>query len=118
MSLDLTSVVVSAVTAASTLGVAWGAKRVTPRQERRDDFTLITTNLRTDLTGVKKELAEAKTEMTTLKRRADDGDELTRWLVRWLRAFVWTMRESQQEIPPRPQPEPPQASELLQDLGV
>jgi hypothetical protein len=112
-----TTVAVAAITSAGTLGVARTARR-TPRQERRDDFTLITSNLRTDLADVKRELAETKTETAALRRRADDGDELTRWLARWFRACVAAMRESQLEIPPRPTPEPPTAADYLHDIGV
>lgn len=117
MSFDWTTVVVSALTAGATLGVGRAARR-TPRQERRDDFTLITTNLRTDLTDVKTELAATKTETAALKRRADDGEELSRWVIRWLRACVTAMRDSHVEIPPRPLPEPPNAAEHLHDIGV
>lgn len=115
--MDWTTIVVAMVTAGGTTVVGRAARR-TPRQERRDDFTLITSNLRTDLTDVKKELAEQKTEQAALKRRADSGDELTRWLARWDRACVGVMRESHLEIPPRPQPEPPNAAEYLHDIGV
>lgn len=115
--MDWTTVVVAALTAGGTVGVGRAARR-SPRQERRDDFKLITSNLRQDLTAVKTELAEQKTELATQKQHIDDGDELTRWLARWFRACVGVMRESRLEIPPRPQPEPPAAAEYLHDIGV
>lgn len=115
--IDFTSVVVSVLTAGGTVGVARAARR-TPRQERRDDFVLITSNLRQDLADVKAELATQKSEQATQKRKLDDNEELTRWLVRWFRACVGAMRESQLEIPPRPLPEPPNATEYLHDIGV
>lgn len=117
MSHDLTTIVVAAVTAGGTLGVARAARR-SPRQERRDDFTLITDSLRRDLTDVKTEMAEQKTQLAEQKRQINDGDELTRWLARWFRACVGVMRESHLEIPPRPQPEPPNAADYLHDIGV
>lgn len=114
---EWTTVVVAALTAGGTVGVARAARR-SPRQERRDDFALITSSLRQDLTDVKAELAAQKTEQAAIKRRADGADELTRWLVRWFRACVGVMHESNLEIPPRPQPEPPTAAEHLHDIGV
>jgi hypothetical protein len=118
MSLDLTSIVVSAVTAGSTLGVAWAAKRVTPRQDTREDFTLITGNLRQDVTDLKKDLAGHKVELTETQRKVDEYEDVTRWLARWFRSCVGVMRESHLDIPPRPTPEPARAAEFLHDIGV
>lgn len=118
MSLDWTPIVVSAVTAASTLGVARAAKRVTPGQSKRDDFALITKNLRQDVTDLKKDLADHKVELTATRKQVDEQEEVTRWLARWFRACVGVMRESHLEIPPRPTPEPARAAEFLHDIGV
>lgn len=115
--MNWTTIIVSAIAAFGSTMVGRSASR-TRRQEKRDDFALITESYRTDLSGVKTELAQTKTEISTLKRRADDGDELTRWLARWVRSFVAVMREAHLDIPPRPQPEPPSAAELLHDIGV
>lgn len=115
--MDWTSVTVSVVTVAGGFGVARAARR-SPRQEKRDDFKLITDSLRQDLGAVKTEMAAQKTELAEQKQHIDEGDELTRWLARWFRACVGVMRESRLEIPPRPQPEPPAAAEYLHDIGV
>lgn len=115
---DLTPIVVSAITAGSTLGVARAAKRITPRQNRREDFTLITGNLRQDVSDLKKDLADHKAELTATRKQVDEYEEVTRWLARWFRACVGVMRESHLDIPPRPVPEPARASEFLHDIGV
>lgn len=118
MSLDLTTIIVSAMTAGSTLGVARAAKRVTPRQNKRDDFTLITNNLRDDLKDVKDDLKAHKAELIATQKQVDEQEAVTRWLARWFRACVGVMRESHLDIPPRPIPEPARAAEFLHDIGV
>lgn len=118
MSLDWTPIVVSAVTAASTLGVARAAKRVTPGQSKRDDFELITKNLRQDVTDLKKDVADHKAELIATQKQVDEQEAVTRWLARWFRSCVASMREAQMEIPPRPTPEPARAAEFLHDIGV
>lgn len=117
MSLEWTQVVVSAITAAGTVGVGRAARRTRP-QERREDFTLITGNLRQDVTDLKKDVADHKAELTATRKQVDEQEEVTRWLARWFRACVAAMREQHVEIPPRPVPEPARASEFLHDIGV
>ena len=115
--MDWTTVVVSTLTAASAVGVGRAARR-SPRQEKRDDFTLITDSLRKDLTDVKTDLASTKTELAVTRREVEEYDALTRWMARWVRACVGAMRDSQVDIPPRPQPEPRNAAEYLHDIGI
>lgn len=116
--MNWTTIIVSAITAGSTLGVGRAAKRLSPRQDRREDFTLITGNLRQDVTDLKKDLADHKVELSATRKQVDEYEEVTRWLARWFRACVGVMRESHLEIPPRPTPEPARAAEFLHDIGV
>lgn len=118
MSLDWTPILVSAVTAASTLGVARAAKSVTPGQKKRADFELVVKNLREDVTGLKGDLKDHKDELKATRKQVDEYEDVTRWLARWFRACVAAMREAHVDIPPRPVPEPPRASEFLHDIGV
>lgn len=117
MTPDWTQIVVSAITAAGTVGVGRAARRTRP-QERRDDFQLITNSLREDLTTVKNDLAAHKAELAETQRQVDAYEDVTRWLARWFRACVGVMREQHIDIPPRPVPEPPKAAEFLHDIGV
>lgn len=110
MSFDFTTIIVAALTAGGTVGVGRAARR-SPRQEKRDDFALITTDLRKDLT-------ELKAEVAGQRQQLKETEAVTRWMARWFRACVAVMRESHLDIPPRPQPEPPTASEYLHDIGV
>lgn len=118
MGLELVaSIAVSLVTGGSAVWAARAARR-TPKQERRDDFTTIVTELRTDLKNVKSELGEQKAEATEQRQRLAGQDFAIRYLTGWVRSLYGDMRRTGIEPPAPPQPMPTEVRQYLDDLGV
>ena len=61
MKFDWTTVVVSAMTAGATLGVGRAAKK-SPRQERREDFMLVSDQHRKEITRLDKRVDELEAD--------------------------------------------------------
>jgi DNA-binding cell septation regulator SpoVG len=80
----------------------WAARaaRRTPRQEKRDDFTVVTKEIRTSLADVKKELAEQKAESARQDERLTDQALALEWLQRRLRDILARVRNAGLEVPP------------------
>ncbi|WP_327308015.1 hypothetical protein OG730_35095 [Streptomyces sp. NBC_01298] len=93
------SVGVSVATGVCGVWAARAARR-TPRQEKRDDFTVVTAEIRTSLVDVKKELAEQKAESARQSERIGDQALALEWLQRRLRDILTRVRDAGLEVPP------------------
>jgi len=93
------SVGVSVATGVCGVWAARAARR-TPRQEKRDDFTVVTKEIRTSLTEVKKDLAEQKAESARQDERITDQSLALEWLQRRLRDILARVRQAGLEVPP------------------
>lgn len=93
------SIGVSAVTGLSGVWAVRAARR-TPRQEKRDDFTVVTKEIRTSLADVKKELAAQKAESARQDDRITDQALALEWLQRRLRDILARVRQAGLEVPP------------------
>lgn len=124
MSFDWTSVVVAAMTAGGTTFVGRAARR-TPRQERRDDFTVVTEQHRKEIGRLDKRVdeleadAERDRERAARDRQKINGQEYAiRYVTAWVRDLVGYIRRSGLEPPAPPQPMPEEIQPYLHDIGV
>ena len=117
MSPDSIASIVAAVAAAG-FG-AWGARsaRRTKRQENRDDFGLITKELRTDLTSVKAELATQKADAALQQDQITGQWAAISWLVADRQGLVGVIRAAGLKVP-RPRPIPDRARPFLDHVEL
>lgn len=97
--------------------VAARSARRTKRQENRDDFTTIVKELRTDLTSVKEELAEQKTESRRQAEQITDQALALHWLQTRLQHLVSYIRGAGME-PPAAAPIPERARKYIHHIDV
>ena len=109
MSLDLTTIIVAALTAGGTVGVGRAARR-SPRQEKRDDFETVTKRL-------DKDIERLEGRLTSCDRQISGQSAAIGHLSAWVRALVFFTRISGLEPPPQP-PVPDEARPYLHDIGV
>ncbi|MEU3903332.1 hypothetical protein AB0F20_05885 [Streptomyces goshikiensis] len=102
MSMNPETVASIAVTVVTGVTGVWAARaaRRTPRQEKRDDFAVVTKEIRTSLADVKKELAEQKAETARQSERIGDQALALEWLQRRLRDILARVRDAGLEVPP------------------
>lgn len=109
MTLDPTTIVVAALTAGGTLGVARAARR-SPRQEKRDDFAAVTERLDRDIERL-------ETRITRQDSQISGQSAAIGHLSGWVRTLVLFTRASGLEPPPQPFV-PDEARPYLHDIGV
>jgi len=109
MSLDLTTIVVAALTAGGTVGVGRAARR-SPRQEKRDDFEKVTERLDKDIERLEGRITR---QDTTISGQTSAIGHLSGWV----RTLVLFARAGGLEPPPAPTP-PDEARPFLHDIGV
>lgn len=103
------SIGVSAVTGVCGVWAARAARR-TPRQEKRDDFTVIRDSLQTQIDGLKLDAATQQDQII------GQGAAI-RWLVDDRHTLVGYIRKSGLE-PPAARPIPPRARPFLDHIDV
>lgn len=124
MTFDWTTVVVSAMTAGATLGVGRAAKK-SPRQERREDFMLVSDQHRKEITRLDKRVDELEADAERDRERAQRDrqkinaqDYAMRYVTAWVRDLVGCIRRSGLEPPLPPQPVPEEIRPYMHDIGV
>jgi hypothetical protein len=109
MSLDVTTIIVAALTAGGGIGVGRAARR-SPRQERRDDFAAVTKRLDRDIERLEGRITRQDTQISGQTSAIGH-------LSGWVRTLVLFTRASGLEPPPQP-PVPDEAKPFLHDIGV
>lgn len=109
MSLDITTIVVAALTAGGTLGVGRAARR-SPRQERRDDFDKATARL-------DKDIERLEVRITRQDNQISGQSAAISYLHGMVRSLTRFARTSGLE-PPAPAQPPEEAKPFLYDIGV
>lgn len=107
--MDLTTIIVAALTAGGTVGVGRAARR-SPRQERRDDFAAVTERM-------DKEFARVDARATRQDATISGQGSAIAYLHGLLRTMVVFTRAAGLEPPPAPVP-PEDAKPFLHDIGV
>lgn len=107
----------AAVTGAGTVYTARAGRR-TRGQERRDDFTVVTGEMRREIERLGKRLDEQELQSAEQRARLAGQDYTIRYLTGWVRSLVGFVRTSGLEPPPMPQPAPEEIQPYLRDLGV
>lgn len=108
---------VSALTAAGTVYTAKAGRR-TRRQERRDDFTVVTDAMRTEIDSLRKRVDEQELQSTEQRARLAGQEYTIRYLCGWIRSMVGFIQASGLEPPPAPRPMPEEVRPYLHDLGI
>lgn len=116
MSVDLTTIVVAAVTAGGTLGVARAARR-SPRQEKRDDFKTVTDRMDKEFKRVDARATAQDKHIARQDVKISGQGSAIAYLHGLLRTMVVFTRAAGLEPPPAPVP-PDDAKPFLHDIGV
>lgn len=98
------SIVVSALTGVCGVWAARSARR-TPRQEKRDDFTVVTDRLDKDIERLQRRISEQESESEKHRLRISEQDEAIGWLLARLRGLTSYIRSAGM-APPPPEPMP------------
>lgn len=93
------SVGVSLVTASAGVWAARAARR-TPRQERRDDFTAVTTQQGAAIERLERRVERQERDAERQRERITDQDEAIGWLLVRVRGLVAHIRKQGSEPPP------------------
>lgn len=109
MSVDITTIIVSALTAGATLGVGRAARR-SPRQEKRDDFEKVTERLDKDIERLEGRITR---QDVTISGQTSAIAHLSGWV----RTLVLFTRAAGLEPPAQPSV-PDEAKPYLHDIGV
>lgn len=118
MSVDwaaLSAVGVSVATAGGTIYTARAGRR-TKGQERRDDFTTVTTSMREEISRLGKRVDDQEQDLAEQQVRITGQEVAIRYLAGWTRSLVGFVRLSGMEPPPAPQPVPDDVRPYLTDL--
>jgi hypothetical protein len=113
----MTAIPVSLATMAGTIYTARAGRR-TRGQEKRDDFAVVTAEMRRELERLGKRLDEQELESASQRARISGQDYTIRYLAGWIRSLVGFVQTSGLEPPPAPQPVPEEVRPYLHDLGV
>ncbi|MFF9205156.1 hypothetical protein ACF1AE_25710 [Streptomyces sp. NPDC014986] len=114
----LSALAVAIVTAVGAVLTTVIGRRQPRGQQRRDDFTTIVKELRTNVGELKTELAEQKEASQRDRERITAQDVALRYIAGWARSLVGYMRDAHLEPPPPPQPVPEEARPFLHDVGL
>ena len=98
------SVGVSVATAGAGVWAARAARR-TPRQEKRDDFTVISDQQGKAIERLETRVAQREEDMEKQRERINDQDAALSYLQRWVGTLVGYIRQAGME-PPSPPPMP------------
>lgn len=93
------SIVVSALTGMCGVWAARSARR-TPRQEKRDDFTVVTERLDKDIERLQKRITDQESESEKQRTRISEQDEAIGWLLGRLRGLTSYIRGAGMSPPP------------------
>jgi hypothetical protein len=108
---------VSVFTAGGVVYTARAGRR-SLRQERRDDFRVVTTRMEKELERLGKRLEKQELDSVQQKARLASQEYSTRYLAGWVRSMVGFIRASGLEPPPPPVPVPEDVRPFLQGLDV
>jgi hypothetical protein len=112
-----TGVVVAVVSAGASVWAGRSARR-TKRQEKRDDFTVVTDRMDREIARQGSRIDELETESEQQRTRLTGQDFTIRYLTNWVRSLYGVIRTSEIEPPVPPQPMPPEVQQYLHDIGV
>lgn len=106
----------TALTVVGGVATARSARR-TKRQERRDDFTVVTEQQGKAIERLEKRIVQREQEAERLGQRISDQDEAINWLRTRLRDLVGAFRIRGEEPPPA-RPIPERAARILNGFDV
>lgn len=106
----------TAITVVGGVVTARAARR-TKRQERRDDFTVVTSQQGKQIERLEKRIVAREQEAERLGQRITDQDEAIHWLRTRLRDLVGAFRIRGEEPPPA-RPIPERAARILNGFDV
>lgn len=112
----ITSVIVSALTGLSGVWAARAARR-TPRQEKRDDFTVVTNQQGKAIERLEKRVEKGELAIEKQRERISDQNEAIDWLRSRLRDVVGYIRTRGEE-PPAARPMSERAKRILNGIDV
>lgn len=112
----IVSVVVTALTGLCGVWAARAARR-TPRQERRDDFTAITTQQGKAIERLEGRVLRQETEAEKQRQRIGDQDEAIGWLLYRVRSLVAHIKKAGLE-PPLAEPMSEQAARYIRHIDA
>lgn len=112
----IASIVVSVLTGLSGVWAARSARR-TPRQERRDDFTVVTEQQGKAIERLEKRVEKGELEAEKQQERITGQGAAISWLVVDRRSLVGCIRKAGLE-PPSPRPIPLRARPFLDHIDV
>jgi uncharacterized coiled-coil protein SlyX len=110
------SIGVSVSTAAAGVWAARAARR-TPRQERRDDFTAVTTQQGMAIERLERRVARQEEDAEKQRERITDQDEAIGWLLHRVRSLVSHMKKTGVE-PPLAEPMSERAARYIRHVDV
>lgn len=108
---------VSVFTAGGVVYTARAGRR-SLRQERRDDFRVVTSRMEKELERLGKRLDDQELDSVQQRARIAGQDYTIRYLAGWVRSMCGFIRASGLEPPPAPHPVPDDVRPFLQGLDV
>jgi hypothetical protein len=120
VSVDWTALSALGVASVGLAGTVYTARagRRSGKQERRDDFTVVTERMERELERLAKRVDEQELETTQQRARLAGQEYSIRYLCGWIRSMVGFIQASGLEPPPAPNPIPEDVRPYLHDLGV
>jgi hypothetical protein len=117
---DWTALSALGVASVGLVGTVYTARagRRSGKQERRDDFTVVTERMERELERLAKRVDEQELETTQQRARLAGQEYSIRYLCGWIRSMVGFIQASGLEPPPAPNPIPEDVRPYLHDLGV
>jgi len=112
----IASIIVSAVTGGCGIWAARAARR-TPRQERRDDFTVVSDQQSRAIERLEARVTRQENEAEKQRERIGDQDEAIGWLLARVRDLVSHIRGAGME-PPAPDPMSERARQYLRRVDM
>lgn len=112
----LSALAVALVTAVGGIVTAVIGRRQPRGQQRRDDFTAVTSRMEGEITRQGQRIDELEEDAERDRAALRAQDFALRYLAGWARSLVSYMRQAHLEPPPPPQPVPDEVRPYLHDL--
>ncbi|MEU9643587.1 hypothetical protein [Streptomyces sp. NPDC048188] len=112
----LSALAVAGVTAVGGIVTAVIGRRQPRGQQRRDDFTAVTSRMEGEITRQGQRIDELEEDAERDRATLRAQDFALRYLAGWARSLVSYMRDAHLEPPPPPQPVPEEVRPYLHDI--
>lgn len=107
----------AAITVVGTVYTARAGRR-SLRQEKRDDFRVVTGRMEHEIKRLDRRVGEQELESAQQRARIAEQDYTIRWLAGWVRSLVGYIQAAGLEPPSAPRPVPDDVRPFLADLDV